>query len=494
MMQPADNDQENANPPCQPSKYIRFIRSVTFFVIDVVLWTCFWPRGTTVGLRTLGIIFTRYLAQGVWTLCSYALYSTLLVQSGQEHPSFVSDSTSRLLGLDHRRSCGRMRRDASLMDIFSTRGDQPGAEEDVDEVANSFLAAIDRAKATYTEEDVISEVENSWSNKTDFKDIKLNHTAVPVGNISKPAGPSIDKFSTSRDTAVSEEKQISLEEMSKGFDKGQNVTDEIDDQLWVQEDTLRKDHLMVENWLRQSNGFNSNQSLVDEEGPEVKAVAADEKMNEQVDFSSVDVKNSTLAVDVENSTWALLDLRTLHPSLFPADDEKGNGTHEDEQGGEAEPKDFTEEKERLLQILMGCAFTVAALVVILVCYILLCSEWSVCRVRARYLLEQQNAEAQQELAFQYMEAASDRESLRARARKLEVELQEKTDIGTFSIRTGLDHERDAEYTVDIKKRLSLKRGMAKAELDEVRDNIKRNKTIVDEMAVNMGVSIENKSG
>ena len=65
MMQPADNDQENANPPCQPSKYVRMIRSVTLFVIDVVLWTCFWPRGTTVGCRTLGIIFTRYLAQGV---------------------------------------------------------------------------------------------------------------------------------------------------------------------------------------------------------------------------------------------------------------------------------------------------------------------------------------------------------------------------------------------------------------------------------------------
>ena len=206
MMQPADNDQENANPPCQPSKYVRLIRSVTLFVIDVVLWTCFWPRGTTVGCRTLGIIFTRYLAQGVWTLCSYALYSTLLVQSGQEHPSFVSDSTSRLLGLDPRRTCGRMRRDAGLMDIFSPRGDQPGDNGDVDEVASRFLAAIDRAKATYTEEDVISEVENTWSNKTDFEDIKLNHTAVPVGNISKPAGPSIDKSSTSKDTGVSEEK------------------------------------------------------------------------------------------------------------------------------------------------------------------------------------------------------------------------------------------------------------------------------------------------
>ena len=144
MMQP-DNDQENNNPPCQPSKYIRFIRSVTLFVIDVVLWTCFWPRGTQVGCRTLGIVATRYIAQGVWTLCSYALYSTLLVQSGQEQASFVSDSTSRLLGLSQR-SCGRMRRDASLSDIFSTRGDQPGSDGDVDEVAHRFLAAVDRAK------------------------------------------------------------------------------------------------------------------------------------------------------------------------------------------------------------------------------------------------------------------------------------------------------------------------------------------------------------
>ena len=436
------------------------------------------------GCRTLGIIFTRYLAQGVWTLCSYALYSTLLVQSGQEQPSFVSDSTNRLLGLNPHNRCGRMRRDASLMDIFNNRGDQPGTEEDVDEVANRFLAAIDRAKATYTEEDVIFEVEKSWRNTTDFQDIKLNHTAVPVGNISKPEGASIDKPSTSKDTEVSDEEQISLDGMSKGFDMEQNVTDEIDGQLLIQEDTLRQDHLMVKDWLRQHSSSSSNQSQVAKEDPEVKAVAADVKMNEQVDSSSVDIENSTLA---------LLDLKSLHPSLFPADNENGNGTHEDEQGDEAEPEDFTEEKKRVLKILMGCAFTVAALVIILVCYVLLCSEWSVCRVRARYLVERQSAEAQADLAFQFMEAASDRESLRARARDLEVELQEKTNIGTFAIKTGLDHERDAEYTVDIKKRLSLKRGMTEAELGEVRDNIKRNKAIVDEMAVNMAVSIE-KSG
>ena len=480
MMQP-DNDQENNNPPCQPSKYIRFIRSVTLFVIDVVLWTCFWPRGTQMGCRTLGIVATRYIAQGVWTLCSYALYSTLLVQSGQEQASFVSDSTSRLLGLSQR-SCGRMRRDASLSDIFS-RGDQPGSDGDVDEVAHRFLAAVDRAKATYSEEDVASEVEISWSNKTDFKDTKLNYTAVLSSNISKPGGDSTDKpvSSTSNGTVVSEEqKQISLAGKSKDLDVGQNVIDDVGSQLVIQEDTLRQDHLMVENWLRQNNrshllDSNSNQSLVAKKDSKVKVVAPDVKMSDQMNSSSVDPQNSTLA---------LLDLKSLHTYLFPAD--SGNKTHEEEQEGEAEPEVTTEEKKRLLKILMGCAFTVAALVIILVCYVLLCSEFSVCRVRARYLLERQSAEAQQDLAFQFMEAASDRESLRARARNLEVKLQEKSDIGTFAIRTGLDHEREnAEYTVDIKKRVSLKRGMTEAELGEVRDNIKRNKAIVDEMASNI---------
>ena len=481
MMQ-ADNDQENNNPPCQPSKYIRFIRSVTLFVIDVVLWTCFWPRGTQVGCRTLGIVATRYIAQGVWTLCSYALYSTLLVQSGQEQASFVSDSTSRLLGLPQR-SCGRMRRDASLSDIFSTRGDQPGSDGDMDEVAHRFLAAIDRAKATYSEEDVVSEVEISWSNKTDFKDTKLNYTAVPSSNISKPGGDSTDKPvpSTSNDTVVSEEqKQISLAGKSKDLGMEQNVTNEVDSQMVNQDDTLRQDHLMVERWLRQNNkshlpDSSSNHSIVAKRGSEVKVATSDVKMSDQVNSSSVDPENSTLA---------LLDLKSLHPHLFPADG--GNGTHEEEQEGEAEPEVFTEEKKRLLKILMGCSFTVAALVILLVLYVLLCSEFSVCHVRARYLLERQNAEAQQDLAFQFMDIASDRESLRAKARNLEVKLKEKTEVGNFAIKTGLDHEpENADYTVDIKRNVNLKRGMTEAQLEEVRQNIKRNKAIVDEMADNI---------
>ena len=477
-----EGDPENNNPPCQPSKYVRFIRSFTLFVIDVILWTCFWPRGTQFGCRTLGIVTTRYIVQGIWLLCSYALYGTLLVQSGQEAPTFISDSTSRLLGLPQQ-GCRRLKREASLHDIFSTRGDQPGSDGDVDEVAHRFLAAIDRAKATYSEEDIVSEVEISWGNKTEFKDTQLNYTAVPSSNISKPGVDSTDKPvpSTSNNTGVSEEqKQISLAGKSKDLDMGQNVTDEVDSQLVIQEDTLRQDHLMIENWLRQNNksyllDSNSNQSLVAKKNSEVKVVTADVKVSDQVASSSVDPQNSTLA---------LLDLKSLHPYLFPAN--SGNKTHERVQEDEAEPEGFTEEKRRLFRILMGCSITVAALVILLVLYTLMCSEFSVCRVRARYLLERQSAEAQQDLAFQFMEAASDRESLRARARNLEVKLQEKTDIGTFAIKTGLDHEREnAEYTVDIKKKVSLKRGMTEAELGEVRNNIKRNKAIVDEMAVNI---------
>ena len=483
-MMHADNegDPENNNPPCQPSKYVRFIRSFTLFVIDVILWTCFWPRGTQFGCRTLGIVTTRYIVQGIWLLCSYALYGTLLVQSGQEAPTFVSDSTSRLLGLPQQ-GCRRLKREASLHDIFSTRGDQPGSDGDVDEVAHRFLAAIDRAKATYSEEDIVSEVEISWGNKTEFKDTQLNYTAVPSSNISKPGVDSTDKpvSSTSNNTGVSEEqKQISLAGKSKDLDMGQNVTDEVDSQLVIQEDTLRQDHLMVERWLRQNNksyllDSNSNQSLVAKKNSEVKVVTADVKVSDQVASSSVDPQNSTLA---------LLDLKSLHPYLFPAN--SGNKTHERVQEDEAEPEGFTEEKRRLFRILMGCSITVAALVILLVLYTLMCSEYSVCRGRARYLLERQSAEAQQDLAFQFMEAASDRESLRARARNLEVKLQEKSDIGTFAIKTGLDYEREnAEYTVDIKKRVSLKRNMTEAELGEVRNNIKRNKAIVDEMAVNI---------
>ena len=42
--------------------------------------------------------------------------------------------------------------------------------------------------------------------------------------------------------------------------------------------------------------------------------------------------------------------------------------------------------------------------------------------------------------------------------------------------------------MDIKKRVSLKRNMTEAELGEVRNNIKRNKAIVDEMAANLEMS------
>ena len=211
----------------------------------------------------------------------------------------------------------------------------------------------------------------------------------------------------------------------------------------------------------------------------MKMVTSDEKMGDQVDSSSADPDNSTLA--------GMLSLKSIHPHLFPAD--SGNGTHEKEQEDEAEPEGFTEEKKRLLKILLGCSYTVVALVVLLVLYALLWSDFSLCRARARYLLARQNAEAQQDLAFQMMDIASDRESLRLKTRNLERKLKEKTEVGNFAIRTGLDNEPEhADYTVDIRRDVNLKRGMDQAQLEEVRQNIKRNKAIVDEMSENIDKS------
>ena len=275
-----------------------------------------------------------------------------------------------------------------------------------------------------------------------------------------------------------EQKQVSLEDLSMN----QNLTAEVDSQEVNPDDTLRQDHLMMETWLRQNNmshlpGSSSNQSIAAKKDSEVKVVTSEEKMGDQVNSS----------VDPDNSTLAMLSLKSIHPHLFPANN--GNGTNGRKQAEEAESEGFTREKKHLLKILMGCSFTVAALVVLLVLYALLCSEFSIGRVRARYLLARQNAEAQQDLAFQLMDIAGDRESLRLKTHNLERKLKEKTEVGTFAIKTGLDHETEnADYTVDLRRNVNLKRGMTEAQLEEVRMNIKRNRAIVDEMADNIDMS------
>ena len=73
----------------------------------------------------------------------------------------------------------RQRREASLDDLFRTRGDQQPPEEVLDELQEGFLKAIDRVKANYSDEDVISAVEASWDksqNQTKAKDDKLAST------------------------------------------------------------------------------------------------------------------------------------------------------------------------------------------------------------------------------------------------------------------------------------------------------------------------------
>ena len=491
MMMHANNegDPDNTNPPCQPSKYVRFLRSLTLFTIDVILWSLFWPRGTQFCCRTLGIVTVRYLLQGICLLCSYALYGTLLVQSGQEAPTFVSDSTSRLLGLPP--ACRRQKREASLTDLFRTRGDQP-APEVLDELENDFLEAIDRVKTSYSDEDVISTVEASWvKNQTKAKDDKLgNYTAVPsdereVDSVNKPVSAIFNStvVSEGQNGPIEEQKQVSLadSEKSGGLSMELNVTSKVGSQVEDHDGAPHQDHRMVEMWLQQNSESyspvsSSNQSTIAVMKPEVKVGKPDGMLGGQVDdsFSSA-LNSSTLA--------GILSLKS-HPKLFPAND--GNGTEEEEQAKGADSEGYTEEEQQVINILLGCSYTVLALTMLLVLYVLLWSDFSICRARARYLLAEQNAEAQQGLAFQMMDIASDRESLRIKTRNLEGKLKEVTKVGDFAIRTGLDQEPEqADYTIDIRRNVNLKRGMDQAQLEEVRQNIKRNKAIVQEMSDNI---------
>ena len=340
-------------------------------------------------------------------------------------------------------------------------------------------------------------MEASWgNNQTEFKDDKLgNYTAVPsdereVDSVSKPRVDSANKPvpAISNDTVISEEqKQASLADSGKseGLSMEQNVTNKIGSQVVNHDGALRQDHQMVEMWLQQNNKSylpvpSSNQSTIAGMGSKVKVVTPDGALGGQVDnSSSAAPDNSTLA--------GMLSLKSTHPNLFPAN--SGNGTKEEGQADEDEPEGYTEEKKRVINILLGCSYTVVALTLLLVLYALLWSDFSVCRARARYLLARQNAEAQQDLAFQMMDIASDRESLRLKTRNLERKLKEKTEVGNFAIRTGLDNEPEhADYTVDIRRDVNLKRGMDQAQLEEVRQNIKRNKAIVEEMSENIDKS------
>ena len=59
-------------------------------------------------------------------------------------------------------------------------------------------------------------------------------------------------------------------------------------------------------------------------------------------------------------------------------------------------------------------------------------------------------------------------------------------MGDFAIVTGLDQEPEqADYTINIKKDLNLKKGMDEAQLKEVRQNIRKNVALVSEMSDNL---------
>ena len=85
-----------------------------------------------------------------------------------------------------------------------------------------------------------------------------------------------------------------------------------------------------------------------------------------------------------------------------------------------------------------------------------------------------------------MDIASERESLRIKTRNLEKKLKEETKMGDFAIVTGLDQEPEqADYTINIKKDLDVKKGMDEAQLREVHQNIRKNVELVSEMSENL---------
>ena len=149
-------------------------------------------------------------------------------------------------------------------------------------------------------------------------------------------------------------------------------------------------------------------------------------------------------------------------------------------------KGFTEEEQQFVDILLGCTYTVLVLTVLMLIYVFTWSDFSICKARARYQIAEKNARSQQGLAHQFMDIASERESLRIKTRALEKKLKEKTKMGDFAIVTGLDQEQEqADYTINIKKDLDVKKGMDEAQLEEVHQNIVKNVEIVSEMSRNL---------
>ena len=443
------------------------------------------------GLGPWAIVTVRYILQGIGLLCSYALYGTLLVQSGQESPTFVTDSTSRLLGLPS--ACSRHKREASLDDLFRGRGDQQ-PEEVLDQLQEGFLKAIDQVKSSYSDLDVISAVEASWNkeNQTKVEDDELDiYTAVPLD---KGKVDSVDElgstiFNGTVDNEGQDDTSQGQEEISLAVSEGSGdlsmedleVNDGVINQVKNLSGALHQDEKVIEQWMQQfgesySAVTVSNQSTMATKGQEVDVVKPVKLPEDHVGNSSSSTLNRSALAGV-------FSLKMTHPKLFPG--VVANKTEEEGQTKETDQEGFTEEEQRFVNILLGAAYSVLVLTMLLLIYVLTWSDFSICKARARYQIAEKNARSQQGLAHQFMDIASERESLRVKTRALEKKLKETTNLGDVAILTGLDQEQPGDYTINIQKNLDVKKGMDEAQLEEVRQNVAKNQEIVSEMSRNI---------
>ena len=244
---------------------------------------------------------------------------------------------------------------------------------------------------------------------------------------------------------------------------------------------LHQDEKVIEQWMQQfgesySAVTVSNQSTMATKGQEVDVVKPVKLPEDHVGNSSSSTLNRSALAGV-------FSLKMTHPKLFPG--VVANKTEEEGQTKETDQEGFTEEEQRFVNILLGCTYTVLVLTVLMLIYVFTWFDFSICKARARYLIAERNTRSQQGLAHQFMDIASERESLRVKTRALEKKLKETTNLGDVAILTGLDQEQPGDYTINIQKNLDVKKGMDEAQLEEVRQNVAKNQEIVSEMSMNI---------
>ena len=464
----AEHDGDDGYEPgantTQLAKVARVLKAVTLFWVDVALWTLLWPRGTRFDCRTLSVVVTRYLLQGIGLLISYAFYGTLMVSHGHEKPTFVTDSTSRLLGLPS--TCSRYKRAASWEDLLMDRGDQGPSEELLDDSHQVFMEAIKGVESSFLGLDTASAIEATWGddvNKSKTEHGKVgNFTSVPLEGVDEKEVESFNElgsgiFNSTADSGGQDNTTNSQEENFPAAPEGSGGLN-------------TKELEVSSNVTNQDEAFSDNQPKVD-----VMIKKLDEQFDNSLDDPGLLAFNHSAMDEV-------FSLKTAHPGLFPGGDR--NETKEGEQTDSEQQEELTEKEQEVINVVLGMAYTVLALTVLMVIYVLAFSDFSICKARNSYLIKERNARSQQGLAHLTMRIASERESVRVQKKTLEEKL-ESENLGKVAVLTGLEEEQPGDYTIDLQEDLEVKESIDEKDLKVVQERVSRNLRLVKEMNENL---------